>query len=74
MALEPGLAERLLKSLGEATQRQEGRGEPAILLVSPRLRPLLARLTRHAVRGLHVLAYSEIPEDRRIRLVTTIGA
>lgn len=74
MALEPGLTERLLKSLGEATQRQEGRGEPAILLVSPRLRPLLARLTRHAVRGLHVLAYSEIPEDRRIRLVTTIGA
>lgn len=74
MGLEPGLAERLLKSLGEATQRQEERGEPAILLVSPRLRPLLARLTRHAVRGLHVLAYSEIPEDRRIRLVTTIGA
>jgi flagellar biosynthesis protein FlhA len=74
MGIEPGLAERLLRSLGEAAQRHEGRGEPAILLVPPRLRSLLARLTRHAVRGLHVLAYTEIPEDRRIRLVTTIGA
>lgn len=74
MGVEPGLADRLLKSLGEATQRQEGRAEPAVLLVSPRLRPLLARLTRHTLRALHVLAYNEIPEDRRIRLVTTIGA
>ncbi|HXF07209.1 MAG TPA: flagellar biosynthesis protein FlhA [Candidatus Acidoferrales bacterium] len=74
MGIEPALAERLLKSLGEATQRQEGRGEPAVLLVSPRLRPVLARMTRHAVRGLHVLAFGEIPDDRRIRLTTTIGA
>ncbi|MGB5233818.1 MAG: flagellar biosynthesis protein FlhA [Candidatus Macondimonas sp.] len=74
MGVEPGLADRLLKSLSEATQRQEGRAEPAVLLVSPRLRPLLARLTRHTLRALHVLAYNEIPEDRRIRLVTTIGA
>ncbi|GMV69292.1 MAG: flagellar biosynthesis protein FlhA [Pseudomonadota bacterium] len=74
MGIEPALAERLLKSLAEATQRQEGRGEPAVLLVSPRLRPLLARMTRRTVRGLHVLAFGEIPDDRHIRLITTIGA
>jgi flagellar biosynthesis protein FlhA len=42
--------------------------------VSPRLRPRLARMTRRTVRGLHVLAFGEIPDDRHIRLITTIGA
>ena len=39
--LEPGLVDRLHESLSERAQKQEMAGEPAVLLVAPRLRPWL---------------------------------
>jgi flagellar biosynthesis protein FlhA len=71
--LEPGLAERLQRRLAESAQRQESAGEPAVLLVPPQLRPTLARFLRAGVPGLHVLAWNEIPDSRRVRLVTAVG-
>ncbi|WP_240125358.1 flagellar biosynthesis protein FlhA [Thermomonas alba] len=72
-ALEPGLAERLHQSLSECVARQEQRGEPAILLVPGGIRAALARLVRHSVPQLTVLAYGEVPEDKRLRLLGAIG-
>ena len=71
--LEPGLAERLQGRLVEAARRQEIAGQPAVLLVPPALRPILARFLRATVPQMHVLAWNEIPDSRRVRLVSTIG-
>lgn len=71
--IEPGLAERLQKSIAEAAQRQEMAGEPAVVVVSPDIRAWVARWLRSAVRGLSVLAYTEIPDTKRIRVVATVG-
>jgi flagellar biosynthesis protein FlhA len=71
--LEPGLAERLQQRLAEASRRQETAGEPAVLLVPPQLRHTLARFTRSSVPNLHVLAWNEIPDNRKVRLVTAVG-
>jgi flagellar biosynthesis protein FlhA len=71
--LEPGLAERLQGHLVEAARRQEVAGQPAVLLVPPALRPILARFLRATVPQMHVLAWNEIPDSRRVRLVSTIG-
>ena len=73
MGIEPGLAERLQKSITDAAQRQEIAGEPAVVVVSPDLRVWMSRWLRPAVRGLHVLAYTEIPDNKRIRVVATVG-
>ena len=72
-ALEPGLAERLHQNLGECVSRQESRGEPAVLLVPGNVRASVARLVRHSVPSLAVLAYAEVPEDKRLRLVGSVG-
>jgi flagellar biosynthesis protein FlhA len=72
-ALEPGLAERLQQRLAESAQRQEAAGEPAVLMVAPSLRSALARFARASLPGLHVLAWNEIPDNRRIRLVAAVG-
>ena len=72
-ALEPGLAERLHNNLSECVTRQEGRGEPAVLLVPAGIRASIARLVRHSVPQLAVLAYGEVPEDKRLRLVGAVG-
>jgi flagellar biosynthesis protein FlhA len=71
--MEPGLAERLQQRLAETTKRQEMIGEPAVLLVPPTLRATLARFVRAAVPGLQVLAWNEIPDNRRVRLVSAVG-
>jgi flagellar biosynthesis protein FlhA len=71
--LEPGLAERLQSRLVETTQRQETSGEPAVLLVAPALRAAMARFTRASVPGLRVLAWNEIPDNRRVRLIAAVG-
>ena len=71
--IEPGLAERMHRSLAETVQRQEAAGQSAILLVTPPIRPWLAKLVRHSIPGLHVLAYNEIPDNRQIKVVANIG-
>ncbi|PPV07415.1 flagellar biosynthesis protein FlhA [Xanthomonas bromi] len=73
VALEPGLAERLHQSLAECVGKQEARNEPAVVLVPGQVRAALARLVRHSVPSLSVLAYSEVPEDKRLKLVGTIS-
>ncbi|HTT03832.1 MAG TPA: flagellar biosynthesis protein FlhA [Steroidobacteraceae bacterium] len=72
-ALEPGLAERLQSRLSESALRQEAVGEPAVLMVAPALRATLARFTRASVPALHVLAWNEVPDNRRVRLIAAIG-
>ncbi|MGN0857600.1 MAG: flagellar biosynthesis protein FlhA [Stenotrophomonas sp.] len=72
-ALEPGLAERLHQSLADAVAKQEARNEPAVLLVPTPVRPALARMVRHSVPQLSVLAYNEVPEDKRLKLIGSIN-
>jgi flagellar biosynthesis protein FlhA len=71
--LEPGLAERLQQRVGEASRRQESSGEAPVLLVPPPLRAQLARFLRAALPNLHVLAWNEIPDNRKVRVVTAVG-
>jgi flagellar biosynthesis protein FlhA len=71
--LEPGLAERLQSRLAESANRQELSGQPAVLLVPPALRATLSRFLRAGVPQLHVVAWNEIPDSRRVRLVSTVG-
>jgi len=70
--LEPGLVERLHATLSENAQKQEIAGEPAVLLVAPGLRPWLARMMR-GIRNLSVLAYNEVPDEKRIQMVAAVG-
>jgi flagellar biosynthesis protein FlhA len=70
---EPGLADRIQQALADSTRRQEAAGEPAVLLVAPKIRPWIARLMRYSSPTLSVLAYNEIPESRRIRVIAAVG-
>ncbi|WP_087021489.1 flagellar biosynthesis protein FlhA [Thaumasiovibrio subtropicus] len=71
--IEPGLAERLQSSLTEASQQQELKGEPSILLTSGVLRSTLAQFVRNTIPSLHVLSYQEVPDEKQIRIVNAVG-
>ncbi len=72
-SVEPGLAERLHSALTESAQKQELAGQPAVLLVSAPLRVMLARFVRHMNTSISVLSYNEIPNDKQIKIVSTVG-
>ena len=70
---EPGLADRLIKSLAEHTERQEAAGKPAILLVAASIRALLARFVKSSIPSLKVLSFNEVPDSKQVRITATIG-
>jgi len=73
LVLEPNMVEKLQRSLQESVQRQEMLGKPAILLVSGPLRPVLAKFASYGVERLHVLSYQEVPDNKQITIVASVG-
>ena len=73
LIIEPKLAEGLFKALAENTQEVENQGLPAVLVVSPGIRPWLSKIIRHRLADLTVLSYSEIPEDQSVKVVATVS-
>jgi flagellar biosynthesis protein FlhA len=71
--IEPGLAEKLQRSVAKAAQKQEVAGHPAVLLVSQGVRPMLSRFLRFSVQGLSVLSYNEIPDTKQITITASVG-
>ncbi len=72
VGLEPAMVERLHQSLKDKALSQEVAGEPAVLLVAPHVRPWMSRMMRN-IRNLHVLAYNEVPDDKRIQMVAAVS-
>jgi flagellar biosynthesis protein FlhA len=73
VSIEPGLADRLQSSLKDLVSQQEAAGTPSILLTAPALRPALAKFARFGIKGLHVLSYQEIPDNKQIKVIATVG-
>lgn len=71
--LEPGMAEKLQRSLADMVQRQEMQGKPAILLVAGPIRNMMAKFVRYAAPGAQVLSYQEIPDSKQVTIVATVG-
>ena len=73
LVLEPNMVEKLQRSLQDAAQRQEMMGKPAILLVSAPLRHAMARFASYGIERLHVLSYQEVPDNKQITIVASVG-
>jgi flagellar biosynthesis protein FlhA len=73
LGLEPGLADALQRGMRESAQRQEAVNRPAVLLVSQALRSSLSRFARQVTPTLRVLAWNEVPDDKEVRIVATVG-
>lgn len=70
--IEPSLAEQLLTNLYASSEQLVEEGIQPVLIVSPTVRPWLAKFVKHRVPGLVVLGFNEIPDEQGIRVVRTI--
>ena len=72
-AIEPGLADTLLREARFATQEQEQMGLPTVLLVPGQLRVLLARFLKRALPQLRVISHEEVPDFKSVRVTAMVG-
>jgi len=71
--VEPGMLEQLQRALQDTSRQQEVSGQEMVLLVAAAIRPWMAKFARHSVPGMRVLSYNEIPDNRQIKVISTIG-
>ncbi len=71
--IEPNLLDTMVKGIGEAAGKMEAEGASPVLLVSGIIRGFLSKLLRGRMSNFYILAYEEIPGDKNIRVVTTVG-
>ena len=73
-AIEPGLANTLLREAQSAVQTQEQLGFPTVLLVPGQIRDLMARFLKRALPQLKVLSQDEVPGFKSVRVTAIVGA
>ncbi|MBN9286718.1 MAG: flagellar biosynthesis protein FlhA [Gammaproteobacteria bacterium 39-13] len=72
-AVDPTLLEKIQKVVMQFAKKQETMGTPAILVVHPNIRRLLSKLLKHFAKNLSVLSFKEIPDEKQIKIVSTLG-
>jgi len=73
LVIDPKMADNLFAAIDAEKRNTEDKGLPAVLIVSPGIRPWLAKAMRARSPGLSVLSYSEIPEDQDVKVTAKIG-
>ena len=72
-AMTAVLLSQLQTHMPIARDQMKQQAATPMLLVMPQVRPLLARYARLFAPGLHVLSYNEIPEQREVNVVGSLG-
>ncbi|MDR0806653.1 MAG: flagellar biosynthesis protein FlhA [Enterobacteriaceae bacterium] len=72
-AIEPGIADNLIKQAEQAIMEQNALNITPVLLVAAPLRAMLSRFLRRVFPQLVVLSTQEISHDRTVQMTTIIG-
>ncbi len=73
LLLDADLAQRLVKSISEASEKSMADGRQAVLIVAPQVRRQLSLLLRHHIDDLFVFGFTELPDNRKINVIATIS-
>ena len=71
--VEPNVLSQLQTHMPAVAEQMKQMGASPVLMVVPRIRPMLARYARMFAPGLAVLSYNEIPENKEVSIVGTLG-
>ena len=73
LVLDNELAQKLLSKIAETTQKLSNEGKTAALVVSPAIRRQFSAIVRQHVEEMIVLAFTELPDNRKINVVASIA-
>ena len=72
LVLDNELAQNLLTKISETNQKLSNEGKSAALVVSPAIRRQFSLIVRQHVEDMIVLAFTELPDNRKINVVASI--
>ncbi len=72
MVLEPNFAQKMIKAINDAFEKSTAKDETPLLVTSPIIRRDLASLIKQNIEDLNVLSFTELPDNRKIKVVATI--
>ncbi len=70
--VDPNILTQLQQNMPVIKEQMKAENHPPILLVTPQLRPLIARYARLFCNGLNVLSYNEVPDDMALNVIGTL--
>ena len=73
LVLDNELAQRLLTKIAETNQKLSNEGKSAALVVSPAIRRQFSAIVRQHVEDIVVLAFTELPDNRKINVIASIS-
>lgn len=71
--MSPQAVQKTCELIASETEKLTRQGRPAVLLVSPQIRPGLKHLTSASLPRLAVLGFNEVPRDTRIEVVGNVA-
>ena len=74
LAIEPGVAQRILQNVRQAMEGFNRTGSHPVLLASPSVRRHVKKLTERFMPGLAVLSHNEVPPNIKIQSIGVVGA
>jgi len=72
LAMEPGLAQRIIKRINDAAEKALGTDGQPVLLVSPQVRPHLSQLLARFIPSLPVISQAEIPAEVKLESLANV--
>ncbi len=72
LALEPGMAQQIIRSISTAQENAVGTDGQPVLLTTPQVRPHLAQLLLRFLPTMPVISQAEIPADIKIQSLATV--
>jgi flagellar biosynthesis protein FlhA len=73
LMLDNALAERLIKSVSQASEKAAAEGRQAVMVVSPAIRKQLSAIIRHHIDDMIIMGFTELPDSRKINVIATIS-
>ncbi len=73
LLLDSGLAKKILSNLNDASEALSTENKAAFLIVAPQIRRHVAQFVRAQLPAINVLSFTELPENRSVEIVCTIG-
>jgi flagellar biosynthesis protein FlhA len=74
LVLDNSLAEQLLRKISETSEAISAEGRQVVMIVSPAIRRQFSQLIHQHIDDLTVLAFTELPDSRKIEVVATISS
>ena len=73
LLIDPSLAKEMIQSLIEIGDKFSSEGNSLVIVTSPVIRKDLSILLRQHIEDIVVLSFTELPENKRVKVIATVG-